>query len=124
MTECIEILLCLADLDTLHMVGIDSAKDNLLIDFYFPDAAKDGKKFSSLAKDYFDAFSDIRIKNNLHSVDIPMKYFIKSFTYLLHRFGRLSEKRVYFPGYQEIYECIEASQYGQSDGEENGKKRR
>lgn len=123
MKDMSELLLCLADLDSQYIVGTDYADDTKLFNFYFPDAAKDGKGFCTLYEDYFKAFTEIRIKGNLKSKDIPMKYFIKSFTYLLHRFGRLSDKRVYIPGYEEIYECIEASQYRQSDGDENGRRK-
>ena len=117
MTSKIDLLLCLSDLDTQYMSRMDSTKETSLIEFYFPDAAKEGKTFSSLSDIYYEAFCDIRNKYELVHKDIPMKYFIKSFTYMLHRYGRLSKKHVHFPGYEEIYECIEASQYKQSDSE-------
>ena len=107
-----EIMLCLVSFDNMS-VRTDEEK---IIDYFFPDR-DDEAPFLDLGNDYWNAFMDIRKRNNIKAKDIPMKYFIDSFIYLLQDYGFYSENPVSFPSFKELMACIEKSGYGESDDE-------
>jgi len=106
-----EILVCLMDLDEQFM---ESSEKVLVRDFYFPNATREGRRFSDLADDFYRSFTTLRAQYSIKEQDIPMKYFMKSVTFLLIRYGRLSKNPIVFPTYNEIFECVKSSQYCQS----------
>ena len=110
-----ELGLCLLAFDNMT-VPTESGDTSILIgDYYFPD--REGSTFFKLSQDYWDAFMELRSKYGIVAGDIPMKYFIDSFIFILDKHGRFGEERMYFPSKPEIIECIEESGYGESDDE-------
>lgn len=106
-----EMLVCLMDLDEQLMESTDRI---LVRDFYFPDSKRDGHRFSDLANDFFQSFATLRLQHGIVEEDIPMKFFMKAFTFLLIRYGRLSSNPIGFPTYEQVLECVKSSQYSQS----------
>ena len=115
MKDMKELKLCLMALDNKTIESLDDEEKTLLKDYYFPDS--DGKKFSSLAPAYWEAFMQVRNTNNIVAKDIPMKYFIDSFILLLQKYGAFSKDKVAFPTYEELLFCVKKSGYGESDDE-------
>ena len=89
-------------------------------EFYFPNAAKEDN-FFALTDVYWKAFQDIKTKYGILAPDIPMEYVMESFKILLTEYGKLSSAAVTFPGYQEIYDSILASNYSEACDEYNTK---
>lgn len=112
-----EIARCLYELDNTKASDEYGIKSNEnLIDFFFPHA--DGKAFIDLAKDYWNAFEQVRSRYGIVPKDIPMKYFIDSFNILLLTYGKTSVAPIAFPTIRELTTAIEVSCYGET-GEKN-----
>ena len=116
-----EMRFCLASMDKLKMVtkGYKKLEDSLL-DFYFPNA--EGRSFYELSRDFYKAFLKVKNTSGMKADDIPMKYFIDSFIFCINLFGFYGSRRVAFPGFDDLLECIEMSGYKESDNEYNRRK--
>lgn len=117
--ESQELGLCLFALDNVKTVNI-SGDGCGLKEVYFPNAAKEDN-FFTLTDVYWKAFQDIKTKYGILAPDIPMEYVMESFKILLTEYGKLSSAAVTFPGYQEIYDSILASNYSEACDEYNTK---
>ena len=94
--------------------GVTSAKDTLaclhnmdiilpsypgelvLTQTFFPGAFADKKRLAACAYVLWEVFLDLSQGNNMPSVDIPMKYFMKAVGYCLKNYG-IYGKGIYFP---------------------------
>lgn len=111
----IELGMCLMELDRCYIYDASENKKSrrTLAEFYFPEAYADEKAiFYTLTLDYWEAFQMIKKSNNLKEEDIPMMYFMASFLKMLLKFGKCSEKPVYFVRKQDIVKCIKETGYG------------
>ena len=109
-----ELNFCLISLEQKHVRGVagEPLKESFS-EFFFPN----GGSFSDIAEDFWEAFQKIREKHDIVAEDIPMKYFMDSFSLCLALYGRGGIKETAFPTRNNLVECVELSGYRESDDE-------
>ena len=99
--------ICLASID--KPIRISSSKDDIILSqLFFPLAYADGIRLTSCAEELWDAFRQVKIKNNISSDQILMKHFMDAVFYCFKRYG-IYGKALYQPTAEEWIESIVGS---------------
>lgn len=90
-TKSSDMMICLASMDKPFSMNKNNP-DIILSELFFPNAYKDGITLSAYAKDIWDSFEEVKVKNHIESDELLMKYFMDAVIYCLKKYGVYGEQ--------------------------------